>query len=125
MFAVSTHPVTYNGDLVTVNDLIRLKERFPAVDSVMIGRGLIRNPALVREMKGGAPFTTGELERYLDALFESYSEVFYEENNVVQKMKELWFYLEEYFPESKKQLKKITKAKTAAEYSTAVKELFC
>lgn len=125
MFTASIHPVTYNGDLITTDDLIRLQERFPAVDSVMIGRGLIRNPALVREMKGGAPFTRGELEQYLDALFESYSEAFCEGNNVVQKMKELWFYLEEYFPENKKQLKRIKKAKTAAEYRTVVKELFC
>jgi len=124
MLAASTHPVTYNGDLSAPEDLIRLKARFPDLDSVMIGRGLIRNPALVREMKGGNPFTEEELARYLDALFEAYREVIHEENNVVHKMKELWFYLGENFPDRKKQLKKIKKAGTVSEYSNAVEELF-
>ncbi|MBQ6361240.1 MAG: tRNA-dihydrouridine synthase family protein [Lachnospiraceae bacterium] len=123
MLAASVHPVSYNGDLFAPEDLIRLEERFPGLDSVMIGRGLIRNPALVREMKGGPQLEKDELAQYLNALFEAYREVIHEENNVVHKMKELWFYLGENFPENKKQLKRIMKAKSTAEYRIAAEEL--
>ena len=123
MFAASAHPVSYNGDLFAPEDLVRLRERFPALDSVMIGRGLIANPALVREMKGGGKLTKEELQRYLEKLLEVYREVIHEEINVVHKMKELWYYLGNNFPDGRKQLKKISKARSAAEYSAAVEEL--
>lgn len=123
MLAASCHPVSYNGDLFQTEDLRQLQERFPELDSVMLGRGLIRNPALVREMKGGESFSKKELADYLAELFEAYREVIREENNVVHKMKELWFYLGDNFPDGKKQLKKIRKAGTAAEYLAAVSEL--
>lgn len=123
MLAASVHPVSYNGDLFTPEDLEKITARFPGLDSVMIGRGLIRNPALVREMTGGEVLAKEELTRYLEDLFEAYHEVIHEEINVVHKMKELWFYLGENFPDSRKQLKKINKARSAAEYKAALREL--
>jgi len=42
----SRNPVVYNGDLFTVESVKQFREKFPTVDTVMIGRGLIRNPAL-------------------------------------------------------------------------------
>lgn len=42
----SRNPVVYNGDLFTVEHVKKFREKFPAVETVMIGRGLIRNPAL-------------------------------------------------------------------------------
>ena len=123
MLAASAHPVSYNGDLFTPEDLEKITARFPGLDSVMIGRGLIRNPALVREMTGGEALAKEELKLYLEDLFEAYHEVIHEEINVVHKMKELWFYLGENFPEGRKQLKKIKKAGSAAAYKAALGEL--
>ena len=37
----STNPVCYNGDLFTIADYRRFKERFPSADRVMIGLSLI------------------------------------------------------------------------------------
>ena len=42
----SRNPVVYNGDLFTVEKVKEFREKFPTVGTVMIGRGLIRNPAL-------------------------------------------------------------------------------
>ena len=42
----SRTPVVYNGDLFTVEKVKEFREKFPTVGTVMIGRGLIRNPAL-------------------------------------------------------------------------------
>ena len=46
----STNPVCYNGDLFTIADYRRFKERFPSADRVMIGRGFIGNPALIEQI---------------------------------------------------------------------------
>ena len=42
----SRNPVVYNGDLFTVEKVKEFREKFPTAGTVMIGRGLIRNPAL-------------------------------------------------------------------------------
>ncbi len=43
----SGHPLCYNGDICTVDDYLRIKERFPGVQRVMLGRGLLRDPGLL------------------------------------------------------------------------------
>ena len=54
------HPV-WNGDLRTVDDMGELKRRFPATEAVMIGRGLLADPALARRIRGGPESGTEEL----------------------------------------------------------------
>ena len=41
-------PVVYNGDLFTAEDCRRLLEKYPWVSALMLGRGLVTNPALLR-----------------------------------------------------------------------------
>ena len=53
----SRNPVVYNGDLFTVEHVKNFQKKFPTVETVMIGRGLIRNPALaelIRKEENGA-----------------------------------------------------------------------
>ena len=40
------HPVIYNGDILTIEDIRCITEKFPKLTGVMIGRGLLANPAL-------------------------------------------------------------------------------
>ena len=44
-------PVIYNGDILTAADARRIRERFPEVTELMVGRGVLYNPALPLEMK--------------------------------------------------------------------------
>src|SRR3712207_8582190 len=37
-------PIIYNGDILTVDDVARLKSSHPALSGVMIGRALVSNP---------------------------------------------------------------------------------
>ena len=120
----SVHPVCYNGDIFTQEDCEALVRRFPALDRVMIGRGLVASPGLVREIKTGQKTTREELRRYAGELFEGYCEAYGEEKNALYKMKEIWYYLGSRFPDSEKTLKKIKKATTGAKYREAVEELF-
>lgn len=50
--ANSRNPVCYNGDLRTVGEVRALEGRFPEVTHVMIGRGLVADPALARKLPG-------------------------------------------------------------------------
>ena len=45
------HPVVYNGDIKTVADFIKLRQRFPGINSWMIGRGLLANPFLAAAIR--------------------------------------------------------------------------
>ena len=42
-------PVIGNGDIKTVEDFVRMKE-YSGVDAIMIGRGLVGNPFLIKEI---------------------------------------------------------------------------
>ena len=112
-------PICYNGDVFSRADGESLKARFPAVDSLMLGRGLIANPALARELRGGSPLTGAELRKFHDGLLEDYCACILGEVNVLHKMKELWNYWACLFPEDKKGLKEVRKAKRLSDYRSA------
>ena len=116
-------PVVYNGDLFTVEDVLRFQERFPQVDTVMLGRGAVADPSLIRQLKGGEALSGRELGEFLARLAADYGEVFSGERDVLFKLKELWFYLGRLFPGGEAELKKIRKAQKLPEYQTAVRNL--
>ena len=65
-------PVIYNGDLFTARDVTELQREFPGLSGVMLGRGLLANPALFREMNGGPALETEDMARFHDYLFRAY-----------------------------------------------------
>ena len=70
------HPV-YNGDLRTPEDVAALRERIPGAEAVMIGRGLLADPALARRLRGGPPADEGELRAWYTALYEGWRDRFH------------------------------------------------
>lgn len=118
------HPLCYNGDIFSKADFERFTERFPTVDRIMLGRGILRNPGLVEELKDMPEVEIERLRKFHDRLYGDYQEVSYGEKNVLFKMKEFWFYFGEYFPDGKKPLKKIKKSERLINYEEAVDELF-
>ena len=71
------HPV-YNGDLRTVGDVRDLISRCPAAEAVMIGRGLLANPALARMIRGGKEAGAEELRTWYLTLYEGWKDRFHE-----------------------------------------------
>ena len=86
----------------------------------MIGRGMLEDPALARQIRGEAPCGSGELLRFLEDLWDAYSEVLYGERDVLFKMKELWHYLGKNHPDHRRALLDIKKAANGREYKDAV-----
>lgn len=71
------HPV-YNGDLRTVEDVQKLVSCCPATEAVMIGRGLLSDPALARKIKGGPEAGEEELRTWYMMLYEGWKARFHE-----------------------------------------------
>ncbi|MFR0770438.1 MAG: tRNA-dihydrouridine synthase [Dysosmobacter sp.] len=74
--ANSRNPVCYNGDLRTVGEVRALEGRFPEVTHVMIGRGLVADPALARKLRGGKGTDREELTDFLAALYQGYTDFY-------------------------------------------------
>lgn len=124
----SRNPVVYNGDLFTVEKVKEFREKFPTVGTVMIGRGLIRNPALAEMILQEEPEPEADIlpriREFHDALFEHYRETMSGDRNLLFRMKDLWSYMLAEVPDSEKLAKKIRKSQHVPEYLAAVEEVF-
>lgn len=124
----SRNPVVYNGDLFTVEKVKEFREKFPTVGTVMIGRGLIRNPALaemiLQEETEPEADILPRIREFHDALFEHYRETMSGDRNLLFRMKDLWSYMRAEVPDSEKLAKKIRKSQHVPEYLAAVEEVF-
>ncbi len=109
-------PLCYNGDIFTQEDYNKVH-----CDRVMLGRGILRHPALSLELMGKED--TSDFWGFHDALVEGYTKEMSGDYPVIQKMKELWTHMITQFPDTKKELKAIKKAKHRQEYEAAVNAL--
>ncbi len=117
-------PVCYNGDVTTPEQLHALEAEFPALSGIMVGRGIIADPALFRQAMGGAPTTKEELRGYLDDLFHGYTELFGSAGCAISRMKGHWFYLIHKFEGADKLEKQLKKLREPWEYEVTVNQIF-
>ena len=120
--AVAPFPVAYNGDIFGVEDYEALVATYLATRHVMLGRGILANPALGRMLRGGASATRAELEDFHNRLFEAYvAEI---GGNAVFRMKEWWFYAQHAFDNPRAVHRAVRKARKIDEYRAAVTRIF-
>lgn len=119
-----TVPVCYNGDVTTVDDLRALEAAFPGLSGIMVGRGLIADPALLRKAVGGPAASREELRGYHDELYHGYTEAFGMASCAVSRMKAHWFYLIHLFDGADALEKPLRKAREGWEYETVVNQIF-
>ena len=117
-------PLCFNGGLVTAGDCAQFARDFPEVDQVMIGQGLLANPALVRQARGGPGADRETLRAFHDELYHTYLDIFASQRNTVFHMKELWSYLSRLFDGAEKPMKRIRKAADSPSYEAAVAQMF-
>lgn len=132
----SKNPLCYNGDIFSVADYRRLQDEVlkqdgaDKVKAIMLGRGVLQNPALIEKLNryeqngiNEQNFDKGRFKAFHDRLRAEYMTQMSGDINVLYKMKELWFYMIILFPNQDKVLKKIKKAKKLVEYDAAIREL--
>ncbi len=126
-------PICYNGEIHSPAEYQAFRQRFPQIQRVMLGRGVLKNPFLAErlgrwEQRQQDPEDTEQRRRMLwdfhRELLSGYREIMSGDQNTLFKMKELWTYFGESFPGKEKALKKIRKAGNMAQYEAAVREAF-
>ena len=121
---LSKNPVCYNGDIFTIKDYKKFSADFPSVDTLMLGRGLLRSPGLIRDITNGIKLEKKLLKDFHDKIYEDYKKILFGDRNVLFKMKELWFYMIPMFSDNAKYAKKIKKSERLYDYDDAVSSLF-
>ena len=120
--------ICYNGDVNSPEDYVRIMDDLgdvrEEISAVMMGRGLLYDPALARRLKGGEELRPEDLREYLNMLYSGFSEYIPEDRNVICKMLEHWAFLHVHFKDCERQLKQIRKARTKGEYTAAVNAIF-
>jgi len=123
----SNAPLVFNGDIVTVSDINNTFAKYPSIDAIMIGRGLLANPGLVLAYKKGLEETPLDLKifkSFHDDLLIQYTDLLSGEKPVLHRMKEFIAYWERNFPNDTKTIKKIRKANSIPEYKSNISLLF-
>ncbi len=110
----------YNGNLTSLEDIAALSARFPGIEAVMLGRGLIGDPGMLTP--GGTDM--GALERFMDELMEAYTAAFGGSRNAMFRLKENWSMLLPQFRGSERLGKRLRKTTDLAEYRAITREIF-
>lgn len=122
----TSHPIGYNGDILSVQNLNSLKAQFPSVHLFMMGRGILANPFLPEQIRGTFVYDEKIVrERLVDfyhALENQYAETLTGDKQLILRMLGHWEYLAHLFEDSHKAFKRIKKASNRAKYKTAVNE---
>lgn len=125
----SKMPVCYNGNVFSLEDYLRIKEKYNKMEAVMIGRGAIERPDIFKVIKSAednltenSVATKEKLINFIEDLYEAYSESF-GPKDALYKMKEVWFYFNRNFKNIEKEMKMIRKTSEPAEYRGIVRSV--
>lgn len=115
----SKNPLCYNGNLISLSQAEALQAQFPALESVMIGRGILMDPGM---LSGGTALEP--LEAFMNELLEAYTQEFGGSRNAMFRMKENWSYLHTRFENSEKLWKRLRKTTDLGEFKSITAEIF-
>lgn len=120
----SKNPLCYNGNIFTIKQYQEFSAEFPGVSSVMLGRGLLVNPGLAKEMRNNSKVDKNTVREFHDKVYSEYKKILFGDVNILYKMKEIWFYMISMFSENEKYAKRIKKSARLYDYEDAVSSLF-
>ena len=115
-------PVAYNGDVFGPEDMGFLLKAYPETRHVMLGRGILANPALARHAERRLAGHDAELKRFHDKLFRAYQDEM--GGNAVFRMKEWWSYAKFSFADPLAVHRAVRKTRTVEEYQRAAELVF-
>lgn len=122
--AESRAPLCYNGNLHTAAAVRTFAAAHPGLHAIMLGRGLIADPALVRQLKGGPALEKPELRAFLDELYDRYTRQFGSPQSAIRRMKGHWNYLLRHFAPDPRLERQLRKAADPVAYRVAVDAIF-
>ena len=117
-------PLSYNGDMFSPEDVKALREKYPDVKRIMLGRGLITNPSLARLCEGNAQLTMDEFISFHMDMQSTMMSVIEGGDIYLDRMKEFWWYWCRLFEDGERLVKDVRKARKTPDYNRAVEKLF-
>lgn len=144
-------PVCYNGDINNLAFFQLVKNRFPAIERFMLGRGLLANPFLCEEIKRSLTLSHEDMKNsnidsgasvaswlrvknsttnmyikrltdFHDDVVSSYEAVLHGDHHVLGKMKEFWTYQSTHLSNGRQMFKKLKKTQHLSTYKAIVNE---
>lgn len=112
----SKAPLCYNGDITELSQA----QNIESVNAVMIGRGLIADPGMLRPEKN----TPKNLQEFCNALLQAYTDAFGSAKNAMFRLKEHWFYLLTRFEGAEKLSKQLRKTTDLTVFQNITKDIF-
>lgn len=117
------HPLVYNGDLHTVDDMHDIEKRFPRLAGLMMGRGLLARPWIAAQYSTGHEPSATEKQTLLmemhRLLMEHWQPLMNSDAQLHAKLRLMWEYMEEEL--GRKAYKKIMKSGNLKNYLGAVR----
>jgi tRNA-dihydrouridine synthase len=123
----SRHRIVYNGDITDFVCFQALSERFPQVDSWMIGRGALSDPFLPATIKTGKDQNSGKVQKFkdfYDDLFHRYQTTLCGPGHLLDRMKGFWKYFARAFRNGPIIEKRIHRTFKLSRYLEAVERFF-
>lgn len=122
----SRHPVVYNGDLRTPAEIAEIAERFPSIEGIMLGRGLLGRPSLATEFAEGAEWSESrrldQMKKFHNRLFSHYSSTLEGgDHQILSKIVPFWEYAESEI--GRKAWKAVKKSGNMAKYHSALAQI--
>jgi len=124
---LSVNSLVYNGDIKSPIDFFSLSERFPTIQSWMIGRGALFNPFLPGMIKNENDSISNRMNKISDfheALFDRYRVKLNGPAHLMDRMKGIWKYFSNAFENPGFIFKKIKKVRSIKQYSRVVSDFF-
>lgn len=123
-YELCTKPLVYNGDIVSLDQLRTIEEKYPKLSGIMLGRALLGQPFLATEYKNGV-INDEERRRIIldmhDDLFAYCVDKYKADSQVLLHIHAFWEYMEPYM--IRKQWKKLMKAGSMKNYKEALKQI--
>ncbi len=97
------HKVVYNGNITSLNDIIRIEKEFPGVGAVMVGRGLAGRPDMLAALDHDSDKRRALCSSFYNRIYEAYARLLCGETQLLMKMQSFWQF---FLPDADRKLKK-------------------
>lgn len=120
------HPLIYNGDLNTIEDIEKMQALYPRLTGVMLGRGLLARPYLSALISNNLPCDTTSIinktKEFHDRLFSELERTSQGDSQLLARAHAIWEYFLPHAP--RKERKAIVKSSSPSKYLDAVNRMF-
>lgn len=117
LLTITNTSIVYSGDILTPNDVLILQERFPQIDNIMLGRGILKNPFLAEQIQKKSSSAAAEEDwkirfyNFYKDLASTYLSI-KPESATLANFKELWHYFSILYKLTPLQLQQLLRIKS-------------